>query len=140
MQKTTVIGKPIDRVDGRLKVTGAAKYAAELNQSNMAYAFPVRASIGNGRITTIDQSAAEKADGVLTVFTHQNAPRLKPIDRQELTKYGGYLNEFLLPLQDARVHYFGQFIALVIAETYEQARAPPRFSKSNTKNCRWRLN
>ncbi len=121
--KTNIIGKPIDRVDARLKVTGAAKYAAEFNQNQMAYAFPVRSTIGSGTITNIDTSAAGKAGGILAVLTHKNAPRLKQIDPQEIMKTGGILGEFLLPIQDNKVHYWGQYIGLVVAETYEQARA-----------------
>lgn len=56
-----IIGKPLDRIDGRSKVTGEAKYAAEFNQTNMAYAFPVRATIGKGIVTSFDTGIAEKA-------------------------------------------------------------------------------
>ena len=122
MIKTNFIGKPIDRVDGRLKVTGAAKYAAEFNQTNMGYAFPVRSTIAHGTITAIDTSAAENSAGVIAVLTHKNARRLKAVDPAEIFKTGGFLGEDLLPLQDDKIHYFGQFIALVVAETYEQAR------------------
>ena len=122
MIKTNVIGKPIDRKDGRLKVTGAAKYAAEFGVNNVAYAFPVRSTIGNGTITAFDTSAAEKAGGVLTVITPQNAYKLKEINQGEMMKTGGMLGEDLLPLQDNKVNYYGQYIALVVAETYEQAR------------------
>ena len=83
MIKTDVIGKPIDRKDGRLKVTGAAKYAAEFGVNNVAYAFPVRSTIGNGTITAIDTSAAEKAGGVLKIITHENAPRLKAVGKSD---------------------------------------------------------
>lgn len=117
-----VIGKPIDRVDARLKVMGAAKYVAEFNQKNMAYAFPVRSTIGKGTITRVNAGAAEKSAGVVIVLTHLNAPRLKALDLQELEKIGGGLDETLVALQDNKVHYFGQFVALVVAETYEQAR------------------
>lgn len=116
------IGKPIDRVDARLKVTGAAKYAAEFNQPNMTYAFPVRATIANGTITGIDRSAALNSPGVIAVLTHENAPRLKAINQQEFGRAGGRLGENLVPLQDNKVHYFWQFIGVVVAETYEQAR------------------
>ena len=117
-------GKPIDRVDGRLKVTGAAKYAAEFNQNNMAYAFPVRSTIARGTITAIDTSAASSSAGVITVLTHKNAARLKAINPAEQMKAGVvFLGEDLPPLQDNRVHYFGQFVACVVAETYEQARS-----------------
>ncbi len=118
-----VTGKPIDRKDGRLKVTGAAKYTAEYKQPRMAYAFPVRSTIAKGTITAFDRSEAEKSGGVLNILTHENAPRLKAVDPQEIVKAGGFLGEDLLPLQDSKIHYFGQFIALVVAETYEQARS-----------------
>lgn len=119
----SVIGKPLDRIDAHLKVTGTAKYAAEFNQKNMAYAFPVRSTIGKGTVTGVDKSAAEKSQGTIIVLTHENALRLTPINPQEMKKTGGMLGEQLVPLQDNKVNYFGQYIALVIAETYEQARA-----------------
>ena len=130
MQKTNVTGKPLSRIDGHLKVTGKARYAAEFNQSQMAYAFPVRSTIGKGTITAIDTNAAKSAGGVLSVITHENAMRLKPLnDPMELFAVGGLLGENLLPLQDNKVHYFGQYIALVVAETYEQARAAAELVK-----------
>ncbi|MEJ7738275.1 MAG: xanthine dehydrogenase family protein molybdopterin-binding subunit [Chitinophagaceae bacterium] len=119
----TVIGKPVDRVDGRLKVTGVATYAAEFNQPNMAYAFPVRSTIAKGTVTAFDTAAAEKSAGVIAVLTHKNASRIKALNPGEQMKAGIiFLGEDLVPLQDNKVHYFGQFIALVVAETYEQAR------------------
>ena len=121
--QTNIIGKPLDRVDARLKVTGAAKYAAEFTQTNTAYGFAVRSKIGNGTITAFDLSAAEKAGGVIKILTHENALRLKSLDAPEAKKTGGMLGEQLLPLQDNKVNYFGQYIAFVVAETYEQARA-----------------
>ncbi|MEH1832782.1 MAG: molybdopterin cofactor-binding domain-containing protein [Nostoc sp.] len=117
-----VTGKPIDRIDGRAKVTGAAKYAAEFNQANMAYAFPVRSAIASGTVTHIDAEAAKKSGGVIAVLTPENAPRLKAFNREELMKVEAALGEDLVPLQDNQVHYFGQFVACVVAETYEQAR------------------
>jgi xanthine dehydrogenase YagR molybdenum-binding subunit len=117
-------GKPISRIDGRLKVTGKATYAAEFNQPNMAYAFPVRATIAKGRIASIDDGAVKKEPGVLSVLSYKNALKLKPLDRQAQQQAGAaFLGETLPPLQDNQVHYIGQFIAVVIAETYEQARA-----------------
>ena len=118
-----VIGKPIDRIDAMLKVTGGAKYAAEFNQKNMAYAFPVRSTIGKGAIVSYNLAAAKKSSGVLEILTHENAPRLQPLDPDAMKKTGGMLGEQLVPLQDGKVFYFGQYIALVVAETYEQARA-----------------
>ncbi len=123
MIKTQVIGKPIDRKDGRAKVTGAAKYAAEFGVNNVAYAFPVRSGVANGTITAIDVSAAEKADGVLKIITHENALKLKSVGNpMALMAVGGLIGETILPLQDNKISYFGQYIGLVVAETYEQAR------------------
>lgn len=73
---TPIIGKPVSRVDGRQKVTGAATYAAEFDRPGQAYGVIVRSTIASGRISTIDSAAAERAPGVLTVLTHRNAPRL----------------------------------------------------------------
>src|ERR1700684_2923416 len=69
-----VVGKPIDRVDGRLKVSGGARYAYEMQQHNVLYGFMVEASIGKGTIKSIDTRAAEKAPGVALVLTHRKAP------------------------------------------------------------------
>src|SRR6202161_2582925 len=69
-----VAGQPISRVDGRLKVTGGARYAYEMQQENVLYGFVVEASIGKGTIRSIDTQAAEKAPGVALVLTHRNAP------------------------------------------------------------------
>jgi xanthine dehydrogenase YagR molybdenum-binding subunit len=117
-------GKPINRIDGRLKVTGKATYAAEFNQPNMAYAFPVRATIAKGQITAIDDAVVKKEAGVISVISYKNALKLQPMDMQAQMKAGAaFLGENLLPLQDNKVHYMGQFVAVVVAETYEQARA-----------------
>lgn len=70
------IGRPMDRVDGPLKVTGAARYAFEQPADHPAYLYPLQATIAAGRITAVDTSAAEAEPGVLAVLTHQNAPRL----------------------------------------------------------------
>src|SRR5580700_9852081 len=70
-----VVGEPLDRVDGRLKVTGGARYAYEVEQGpTTAYGFVVEASIGKGRIASIDSRAAERASGVILVLTYRNAP------------------------------------------------------------------
>src|SRR5947209_20208354 len=74
--KPRAVGQPISRVDGRLKVTGAAKYPAEFAPQKMAYGFLVGSTIAKGTIRSIDTAAAEKAPGVLAVLTHQNAPKL----------------------------------------------------------------
>lgn len=116
------IGKPVSRIEGKLKVAGMAQYAAEFNQPNMAYAVPVQATIAKGTITNMDTSAAQKSGGVVTILTYKNAPKLSPLDPAALMKANVMLLETLVPLQSNKVEYFGQYIGVVVAETYEQAR------------------
>jgi xanthine dehydrogenase YagR molybdenum-binding subunit len=109
-----VVGKPLDRVDGRLKVTGGARYAYEVQQGPVvAYGFVVEASIGKGRINSIDAGAAERAPGVVLVLTHRNAP----------AQGTGNHHEAHPVLTSPEVSYYGQPVAFVVAETFEQARA-----------------
>jgi xanthine dehydrogenase YagR molybdenum-binding subunit len=111
------VGAPLDRVDGRLKVTGGARYAAEFSTANVAHAVIVASTVPVGRITSIDTKAAEAAPGVVRVITHLNAPRLP-------MKNGGMLvTKALYLMQDDRVRYNGQPIALVLADTLERATA-----------------
>ena len=109
-----LVGKPLDRVDGRLKVTGGARYAYEVLQGPATtYGYVVQASIGKGRIKSIDTRAAERAPGVLLVVTHRNAP----------AQGTGNHHEAHPVLTSPEVSYYGQPIAFVVAETFEQARA-----------------
>ena len=115
-----VIGKPIPRIDGRLKVTGGATYTADHYVGpDLAHAVAVQSSIARGRVLRIDTTAAERAPGVIAVFTHLNAPRLP------YREHKGFAidppGERLHVLQDERVHFQGQPVALVIAESFEQA-------------------
>ena len=108
------LGKPLDRVDGPLKVTGTARYAYEVRDAGPAlYGYVVPASIGKGHINGIDKSAAERAPGVVRVLTWQEAP---PQDK-------GNHREACAVLTSAEVEHYGQPVALVIADTFEQARA-----------------
>jgi xanthine dehydrogenase YagR molybdenum-binding subunit len=109
-----VVGKPLDRVDGRLKVTGGARYAYEFQEAgNTAYGFVIEASIGKGTIRSIDTSAAEKAPGVALVLTYRNAPE----------QGSGNHREAHPVLTGPTVAYYGEPVALVVAESFEQARA-----------------
>src|SRR6266853_4359495 len=108
-----VVGKPLDRVDGRLKVTGGARYAYEMQQNNVLYGFVVEASIGKGTIRSIDTRAAENAPGVILVLTHRNAP----------TQGTGNHREARPVLTGPEVTRYGQPVAFVVAESFEQARA-----------------
>ncbi len=117
---TKAVGSPLDRVDGRLKVTGAAKYAADVSAKDLAHAVLVPAVLAKGKITAIDDAAALKAPGVLAVLTHKNVPKLRPAKDDFFN--GGKAGEDRLPLADDRIHYAGQHLAVVVAETAEQAR------------------
>jgi xanthine dehydrogenase YagR molybdenum-binding subunit len=123
------IGKPTNRVDGVAKVTGKAKYAAEFEVPNLAYGFIVTGTIAKGRITAIDTRAAEAAPGVVRVLTHLNAPRLGPKLSTEVSPPRGNAEErdkSFRALQSDRIAFNGQPVALVVAETYEQARYAAR--------------
>jgi xanthine dehydrogenase YagR molybdenum-binding subunit len=114
-----IIGKPIDRKDGKLKVTGKATYAAEWPVKNIAYGVTVQSTITKGTITNIDTVEAQKLKGVLGILTYKNAMRLKPIGTNNIG--GKFSEKGLLPLQTNEVFYNGQHIAVVIAETFEIA-------------------
>ncbi|MCX5328911.1 xanthine dehydrogenase family protein molybdopterin-binding subunit [Streptomyces sp. NBC_00140] len=119
-QPQAAVGAPLSRVDGRLKVTGQAKYAAEFDAEGTVHAVIVDASIGRGRITSIDTGAAEAHPGVLRVIHHGNAPTLPYRDNS-----GGSNN---LPgrkvrvFQDDRVLFHGYPVAVVVATTLEAAQ------------------
>jgi xanthine dehydrogenase YagR molybdenum-binding subunit len=117
---TAFIGQPVSRVDGRQKVTGGATYAAEFDQPGQAHGAIVRSTVASGRIASIDSTAADRAPGVLAVLSHQNAPKLPY--REHRAFVDPEVGERLHVLQDARVNHQGQPIALVIAETLEQAQ------------------
>src|SRR5215471_12864903 len=113
---TNYIGQPISRVDGRAKVTGQAKYAGEYNVPNLAFGVVVSSSIAKGRITKIDTSEALSLDGVLQVFTHENAPRTASDDRSYQDDVAPPGSPFR-PIQDEKILFSGQPVALVVAET-----------------------
>lgn len=114
---TSPVGQPLPRVDGVLKVRGAARFSAEVPFRNLAYAALKCSTIPKGRITSLDISAAKTAPGVLLVLTHENAPKLGDVS---LFPQGGAAST-LNPLRDGSIHWNGQPVALVLAETHEQA-------------------
>ncbi|PYJ84618.1 MAG: hypothetical protein DME70_10950 [Verrucomicrobia bacterium] len=116
------IGPARSRVDGRLKVTGAAKYAVEFTAPKCAYGWTVESNIAKGKITAIDTKAAQAVPGVLAVLTHLNTPKFQSAPKKEGGISSGIRNEERFPLSDDGVHYAGQYVALVVAETIEQAR------------------
>ena len=115
------IGQPRNRVDGPSKVTGAARFTAEYAPDSLAHAALVCSQIASGRVAAIDTTAAEAAPGVVLVVTHANAPRLKAPDMLDPPTGKGAAPSDLPILQDDRVYWNGQPVAVVIAETLEQA-------------------
>jgi len=115
-----VLGQPVSRVDGPLKVMGRARFAAEVPFENLSYAALVYSSIARGAIRAIDIQAAKAAPGVLLVMTHENAPRLPPQPLM-MADPDGAAGSSLPVMQDAAIHWNGETVALVLAETQEQA-------------------
>ena len=109
------VGEPRDRVDGRAKVTGRATYAAEAPVRNAAHAVLVQSTIASGEITAMDATEAEQSPGVLAVLTPKNMPKLS---KEKIEMHA----EKRLPLSDLKIHYAGQHIAVVVADTFERAR------------------
>ena len=114
------LGQPIDRVDGRLKVTGGATYAAEYQVKNLAYGACVTSTITKGRVKNVDVRQAEKMPGVIGVMTSENSMQLH-FPQSGDPGSGKFAEKDLLPLQNDRVFYGGQQVAVVVAETFEQA-------------------
>ena len=108
-----LVGQPLDRIDGPLKVRGLAPYAAEYRDLGpVAYGYLVTAGIGAGTLTALDTAAAEKAPGVLLVITHRNAPRQGAPSKTAVPQLAG-----------DEIAHFGQPIALVVADSFEKARS-----------------
>lgn len=112
------IGSDHVRHDGVEKVRGEPLYGADRTAAAMAYAIPVSATVGRGRITTLETAKAERVRGVLAVLTHENLDRLHP---SEFTFGLGSASESFQPMRDNAVAYRGQPIAIVVAETLEAA-------------------
>ncbi|MFF4695352.1 xanthine dehydrogenase family protein molybdopterin-binding subunit [Streptomyces chattanoogensis] len=123
MTTTLAIGQPTNRVDGRHKVTGGAHYSADMLLGAMAYAVLVGARVPSGRITGIDTDEAQQAGGVLAILTHENLPRIaaQPPLIPSLAGMPAPGQTFF-PLQDEVVHYAGQPVAVVVADTLERAQ------------------
>jgi xanthine dehydrogenase YagR molybdenum-binding subunit len=111
---TKSVGTAIDRVDGRLKVTGAAKYASDFTAKDAAHAVLVGSTVAKGKVKEIDAAAALKAPGVLAVITHKNIPKLGQAKEDFFN--GGKAGEDRLPLADDVIHYAGQYVAVVVAD------------------------
>lgn len=117
------LGAAVDRSDGAQKVTGAARYSAEFQFPRLAHAVLVTSTIPSGRIIGIDSDNAQRMPGVIAILTYRNAPKLPVLGEKELQPPAG---RALSLLQNDRIFYNGQPIAVVIAETLEQAQAAAR--------------
>lgn len=128
----TVVGQPMNRVDGWAKVTGHAKYSAEFNQlPGLVHAVLVTSPVAKGRIQRIDSSAAQRSPGVLAIFTHENLPKLAktpnaPADKAALNAPMGFM-----PMTSDQVYYAGQTVAVVVADTLERAQYAASLVKVN---------
>ncbi|MHA4844153.1 xanthine dehydrogenase family protein molybdopterin-binding subunit [Flavitalea antarctica] len=111
---------PIDRVDGKAKVTGTATYAAEYKVQNMAFGFLVGSTVAKGKVTSIDTRAAERAPGVLAVITHLNAPKLPGYETGKDPAKPPTAGQPLRIFYNNEIFYYDQPVALVIADTYER--------------------
>ena len=116
----SVIGKPQPRIDGPLKVSGLATYASDFHFPGMLYAVPVEATIANGKIQKLDTAAAEKMPGVRAILHRANIGK---ISRSIMGKgFDGICVERRPPFEDDVVRYYGQYVALAVADTFEAAK------------------
>jgi len=114
---SAIIGAAVPRIDGPLKTTGTARYASDYNFPGLVYAVPVRATIASGKILRIDSTAAKAMPGVCLVMHHGN---IMPLYRNAS---GGRNSENRPAFEDETVYYWGQYVAAVVAETFQQAQA-----------------
>ncbi len=118
-KNATGVGTAINRVEGYLKVTGQATYASEFQIENKVYGQGINSTIAKGEITSIDTSEAEKLKGVLKIITYKNAEKLKGFDEERPVVE----TDSIAPvLQSNKVHYYGEYVGFVVAETFEQAQ------------------
>lgn len=116
-----MVGKPVNRLEGKLKVTGAAKYAAEYDVPDLLYAYVVNSRITKGKVLRIHTDAARALNGVVDILTHENRPDVSSIDLK-YTDMDAPPGVVFKPLLDAEVKFNGQPVALVVAQDFETAR------------------
>jgi xanthine dehydrogenase YagR molybdenum-binding subunit len=117
-----VIGQAVSRIDGPVKVTGSARYSGEIALPGLAYAEIVGARVASGRITSIDTAQAEDAEGVAGILTHRNMPKVNNVPLLPSLVGGPAPGETFFPMQDDVVHYAGQPVAIVVADSLERAQ------------------
>ena len=117
------VGKPLNRVDGRLKVTGKAPFSAEYPLPGLLHAVLIQSTIARGKIRSVDAEAARKAPGVVAVYSHEDAPKLIPTGALDFTKFDPSAGATsIVPLQGSEVYHVGQHVGMVVADTLERAR------------------
>src|SRR5580658_2348022 len=114
------IGAAAPRVDGRLKVTGEARYASDTPLADPVYAFLATSAIARGHITNIADGDARNVPGVVGILTHQNIG--DAVNKTKLFSDGGYLGSTIMPLASDQIWHGGQIVAVALAETFEAAR------------------
>ena len=122
MTSTSYLGKPTSRVEGRAKVTGAAKYAGEYNVPRLAHGCVISSAIAKGRIKRIHTADALAVDGVLDVLTHEHRFKLASSPKKYTDEVAPENGASFRPLYDDKILYNGQPVALVVAEKFEIAR------------------
>lgn len=113
-----LLSSPVDRIEGRAKVTGAARYPADVNYNDASYGRLVTTPVARGRVVSIDTAPAFEVPGVLHVLTHENMPEIAEVNSFYA---GGQLQSSFVPLTTNEIRYAGQPVALVVAETLEAA-------------------
>jgi len=127
IDKKKILGAPESRIEGYLKVTGKAKYAAEFKVPNALYAFPVQSTIASGEILNINTDKAEAAEGVVKIFTHENVE----VNADQNSSSTNKMTMAKPVFNTTTIRSYGQYVALVVAETYEQARYAARLVEVN---------
>ncbi|HVG28069.1 MAG TPA: xanthine dehydrogenase family protein molybdopterin-binding subunit [Acidobacteriaceae bacterium] len=121
VHESKVFGVATPRIDGPVKTTGVAMYTSDHHFPGLVHAWPTTATIASGTVQTIDTAAAEKMPGVLAVYTHENLGELYRVPPGAGLSL--MLDERRPPLEDTTIRYYGQYVAVAVAETMEQARA-----------------
>jgi xanthine dehydrogenase YagR molybdenum-binding subunit len=123
----TVVGKPRARVDGPVKTTGRAQYTSDFHFPGMLYGVPVPATIAAGEIKQLDVATAEKMPGVVAVLHRKNIGKLfRIVEEKAFDETMVFVDEARPPFDDDTIRYYGQYVALVVATTWEQAKAAAR--------------
>src|SRR6267142_3997661 len=118
---TSTIGRDTPRVDGPRKVTGLAQYTSDFHFPGMLYAVPVEATIANGKVLKLDTATAEKMPGVRAIFHRENIGKIFRSTQGE--GFEGIVDERRPPFEDDVIRYYGQYIALAVADSFENAKA-----------------